>query len=509
MNPNLSQDLSRVETLFTGNMNKPAIIIDNGSCTVKAGLSGIHALSRFHRHAPVTVHLCTGASAPSVAISPQVGYPDQNASRAALRSSGAVSGWTGPGVPVFKQDYYIGAAAQQNRKVQQLLQYRPFAYPAVTLHCPSAVQVLHLKNALKNGQEDMDEMAKIWKHIFDNELRIEVDSEDADDECRGVLMTEPPLVDEARREKMFQIMFEDFRVRRLYVSYSAVLAVHGAGRATGLAVDCGHAMCHAVPVFEGYSMPHAIQRIDVAGHDLTNYLASMVSSIPPGYKCSDYEGGGAAAQMKEALCYVSTNFDAEVANFDGSEKQFEMPDGAAVTVHNQIIRCAELMFKPELAEQFLAAREGERQWRRGRSRLDTDGDGIISKEELAEVMGSDGQWLGLHEIVNQCVNDCDQDLRPELLQNVILCGGTTMFPNMPERLQAEMSQLRGLGVNHEVVQVVAPPERTNLAWLGGSILTELSTFKSAWLCAECDPDATPPIVGYEDLGRSMSQMQYP
>merc|ERR1711924_45964 len=138
------------------------------------------------------------------------------------------------------------------------------------------------------------------------------------------------------------------------------------------------------------------------------------------------------------LCYVSMNFSEEVDGFQGKEKQFEMPDGTVVTVHNQMIRCPELMFKPAL----------------------------------------DGKEMpGLHELTQKTVNDCDLDVRKDLLGNV-MSGGTTMFPNMPERLQSE---IQGLVPEATKVKVIAPPERMISVWIGGSILSSLSTFSRMWI----------------------------
>jgi actin-related protein len=71
---------------------------------------------------------------------------------------------------------------------------------------------------------------------------------------------------------MTEIMFDAFNVPSLYISISSVLALYASGRTTGIVVDCGAGVTNSVPIYEGYALPHAIQKIDIAGQDLTNYL---------------------------------------------------------------------------------------------------------------------------------------------------------------------------------------------------------------------------------------------
>merc|ERR1711981_1090039 len=114
------------------------------------------------------------------------------------------------------------------------------------------------------------------------------------------------------------------------------------------------------------------------------------------------------------------------------------------------------------------------------------------------------EMMGLHELTKKTVNDCDLDVRKDLLGNVVMSGGTTMFPNMPERLQAE---IQGLVPEATKVKVIAPPERMISVWIGGSILASLSTFSRMWIARESNPDAQPPVVGYEEIGpRIVHQM---
>jgi actin-related protein len=383
---------------------KPAIIMDNGPGMMKCGLSG--------------------TDAPTVTFASCVGYP---------KTKAMMTGGT--------KEYYVGEEAQQKRGI--LLLKFPLEHGVIT---------------------NWDDMEKIWSHTFDNELRVVVGADDEEDEdVSGVLLTEAPMNPRENRERMTQIMFETFNARRFYVAIQAVLSLYASGRTTGVVVDCGDGVSHTVPIYEGYSMPHAIQRINLAGRDLTDYLCKILTESKINLHTSAERMS--AMKIKEELCYVSMNFAEEVDNFAGKEKQFELPDMSVVTVHNQIVRCPELMFKPSM-----------------------DGK----------------EMMGLHELAKKTIDDCDLDVRKDLLANIVMSGGTTMFPNMPERLQAEVEGLVAEGAK---VKVIAPPERMISVWIGGSILASLSTFSRMWINQYSQADANPPITGYDDVGpRIVHQM---
>ena len=85
---------------------------------------------------------------------------------------------------------------------------------------------------------------------------------------------------------------------------------------------------------------------------------------------------------------------------------------------------------------------------------------------------------GFHEITYQSIMKCDVDIRKDLYNNIVMSGGTTMYPGIPERLNKEVTQLAPSTMK---IKVVAPAERKFLVWIGGSILSSLSTFQAMWI----------------------------
>jgi len=159
--------------------------------------------------------------------------------------------------------------------------------------------------------------------------------------------------------------------------------------------------------------------------------------------------------IKENLCYVALDPEKELKlaeKVSGMEKSYMLPDGETLSVGVERFLAPEVLFNPS----------------------------AVGKESSP-----------IDEVIVEAVSKCDIDLRRDLYSNIVLSGGSTMFPGLKERLTREISEMIPENVE---VKIIAPPERMYSVWIGGSILASLKTFQKMWVTRKEYKEIGPPVI---------------
>jgi len=316
--------------------------------------------------------------------------------------------------------------------------------------------MLQITYPMDNGiVRNWDDAKHVWNYTFFERLKINPK------ECK-IMLTEPPMNPMQNREKMVTVMFEEYGFQACYIAIQAVLTLYAQGLLTGVVVDSGDGVTHIVPVYEGFSLPHLIKRLNVAGRDVTRYLIKLL--LLSGYafnRTADFE---TVRQIKEKLCYVG--YDLELEKRLALEtttliKKYKLPDGRVIKVGRERFEAPECMFNP----------------------------GLIDVEQS-----------GMGEMVFDTINKADIDTRSEFYNHIVLSGGSTMYPGLPSRLEKEIRDLytaRVLkgdqeGAKRFKCRIEDPPRRKHMVFLGGAVLADIMKDKQAFWMNKSEYDEQGP-----------------
>ncbi|XP_024063685.2 actin-85C-like isoform X1 [Terrapene carolina triunguis] len=304
--------------------------------------------------------------------------------------------------------------------------------------------ILSFKYPMEHGIVTLwEDMEKIWWHLFKHELKMKPSE-------RPVLLTEAPLNTVSNREKMAEIMFEGFQVPAIFVALQALMALYASARTTGLVLDSGDGVTLTVPVYKGHCLLHGVSRLDFAGRDITKYLAQLL--LETGCSFVSTAEKEIVKDIKEKLCFVAvepSQKNQEKPNRLGRE--YILPDGNAIKITDQLFRAPETLFVPANA-------------------------GIEAP--------------GIDKMILQSVMKCDGNIHPDIMRNVVLSGGSTLFRGLNERL---LKELQTQSPSTIPVKLLAPRDRMYSVWIGASVLTSLTSFRDMWVTSE-DYKKTGPSV---------------
>mmetsp|Transcript_8173 Transcript_8173/g.10010 ORF Transcript_8173/g.10010 Transcript_8173/m.10010 type:complete len:405 (-) Transcript_8173:30-1244(-) len=307
---------------------------------------------------------------------------------------------------------------------------------------------------ISTGQiTDWDSMGYLYDDAFYNQLKLPSSSLDKN----RIILSESPLTPTQHRNKIIETMFETYNFSHLNISLSPILTLYAQGLLTGIVIDSGEGSTTIVPVYESYVSPHLIKTIPVAGRAITNHLMKLLAFR--GYNL-DFE---TARYVKERSCYTAYDLERErtlVRETTSTLEKVVLPDGKVVRIERERFEAPECLFHP----------------------------GVLGLEDA-----------GLGKAVFSCVMEADIDCRLDYFKKIVLAGGSTMFPGLPNRLEKEIRRhyldlvLKGDANRMKKLKIGIedPPFRTHLVFLGASVLGNLMKEKdSFWMTKEY----------YEDVG---------
>uniref|UniRef100_A0A6B2L8E9 Actin n=1 Tax=Arcella intermedia TaxID=1963864 RepID=A0A6B2L8E9_9EUKA len=285
-------------------------------------------------------------------------------------------------------------------------------------------------------------MEQLWNHTFQNELRISPPD-------HSILLTETLSNPKANKDKMTQIMFETYGFSATYIANQSLLSLFASGRNTGTVIEVGGGVGLCVAFQEGNVLSQSATHLDYSGSDLTSYMTKLLAERS--YAFVTGAEREIVRDIKEKLCTVALDYEVALHTAAHSpEKSYKLPDGQEIFVREEVLKCPEALFRP--------------QWLEKKSK-------------------------GIHESAYEAVMKCEVGIRKDLLGNVVVSGGSTMFTGMGERIHKELERLAPSTFK---IKVITPPEKYT-CWLGGSILASLGAFQCKWITKQEYDEAGPDI----------------
>jgi actin-related protein len=280
--------------------------------------------------------------------------------------------------------------------------------------------------------QDWVSFEKIIDYIFYN-LRV-------DPSLVNVLFAVHPLFPHNHLEKLFKLFLEKYQCNAFYPVLDSMLTLYAGGFQTGLIVEIGDSLTRIVPIYQGYKLDHAIRILEIGGRTLTKYMEKILGA--KGYSADSSIRRELVRALKEKACFVSLDYKEDLKRVEQYEKEYSLPDGSTISLARERFEVPELLFNPSI--------------------------------ELEE--------SSLPEAIMDVIEMCDIDVRPDLLNNIFLSGGSSMFPNIKSRIYQELEfELARRKKKNQIIKIIAPRERVFSVWVGGSILAMIPEFEQNWI----------------------------
>ncbi|XP_049885324.1 actin-like isoform X2 [Pectinophora gossypiella] len=273
-----------------------------------------------------------------------------------------------------------------------------------------------------------DNMERIWHHIFYRELK-------AAPEDRAVLLCLSPGAPIEEKIKCCQVFFEALNVPALCMQSTSVLALYGSGFTTGITIDLGWDSTDINPAYEGGLIHYAQMSTNYAGEQICKFYRESLASRGIDLGCDANEIID-AVMMNE----MNISIDCSMPRRPVRKYAVDPRTKQKTDVTDETFMVSEMFFQPDL------------------------------------VMGYDTGYMPLHKAFLMASQKCDMDIRDELNNAVVLCGGLSMIPGLAERFRVELTDLV-----EKPVTVLTSDESYVVSWMGGATFAGIPEAQRMWV----------------------------
>ncbi|KAH8830247.1 actin family [Flagelloscypha sp. PMI_526] len=334
---------------------------------------------------------------------------------------------------------------------------------------------MEVQNPIQDGLiHDWNPIPQLLSHAIKDQMRC-------DPSEHPILVTEPAWNTPANRERMAEIMFEQFQVPAFYIANTGVLNAFAAGKGSALVVDVGEANATVTPVVDGFVLRKGMQHSLLpqfiragARHQLLspNSFRPAIQLLPHQLVASKTPGEPNAqplfALREDRFPLTTESWNAWAENREVDEWMQSVGAVAESGWNEQV-----LFQRPPKYYEFPNGFNGM-------FRLDR----FLPGEQFfwmnQQIAAAQHVPKTLSQLMQEALRACDPEIRNNLCQHVVLTGGGSLLHGLSERLNFELTRsMQGTPVRLHAPG--NPIERKYGAWLGGSILASLGTFHQLWI----------------------------
>ena len=167
--------------------------------------------------------------------------------------------------------------------------------------CNKYLGVIKLKYPLSHGifQDDKD-IASIFEYIYSN-----LDMSITEIKEHPVLIAEPILNPQENRNNIAKVLFDTYKIEHLFFASQPILSLFSTSSTSGAVLETGDGVTQSCIIYEGYTIPGSYKRINLGGKEVTEYLQYLLNK--KGYDLNNSDGFQITKKIKEELCEINNN----------------------------------------------------------------------------------------------------------------------------------------------------------------------------------------------------------